>query len=462
MARARQSRPGMGLALLCTALWLTPLPALERLTLDLADLQGAGWSLAAAGFELGWSATGVLEARLYAARARLPEPLGELREVQLECARLEQEGSGLHCHQGRLQADSALLGRIDAGLTWKLDRASGALELRLPALQTPQGRMDLDLQLGAGDWQARLDLHRLDASALPPLVAPWFEMVRDWSLQGSVQGRLLLSGRGAQPERVTADLELRELGYANATGTQAGEELGLRLQLEAQPQAGGWQLTLQAQASHGQLYAAPMFLEFSPASPLELQAQVALDPQRIVIPEFRWEHAGTLHMHGAARLAHAGGLAAEWLQLDIEQAVFPAVFDAYLQPWLLDTTFADLRTSGALRAGLEYEAGAVTGLQLTLQDLGLDDPHGRIRLEGLAGPRATRPAHRWAGESCSPSRPCGSRSPGYAVRQTDPSTVPGHCRRGRPPQWPRNSRACGTPAFRPTLPDGRSRQPTSV
>ena len=393
MARARQSRPGMGLALLlCTALWLTPLPALERLTLDLADLQGAGWSLADAGLELGWSATGVLQARLYAARARLPEPLGELRELQLECAELEQDGGLLHCRQGRLRTDSALLGRIDAGLTWKLDRAGGALELRLPALHTPQGRMDLDLQLGAGAWQARLELHALDASTLPPLVAPWFAAAHDWSLQGSVRGRLRLSGRGAQPERVTADLELRALDYANAAGTQAGEALDLRLQLEAQPRAGGWQLALQAQASRGQLYAAPMFFEFAPASPLELQAQVALDPGRISIPEFRWDHAGTLHMHGAARLVHAGGLAAEWLRLDIGQAVFPAAFETYLQPWLLDTTFADLRTSGALRAGLEYEAGAVTGVQLTLQDLGLDDPQGRIRLEGLAGELA------WAGD----------------------------------------------------------------
>jgi hypothetical protein len=385
MGMARHLRPGIRLLALLSTLTATPVLALEQLTLSLGDLQGEGWSVRSASLELGWHADGALQARLHTAQAGLPEPLGELRDLQLGCDRLELEGTLVRCRQGRLQAVSSLLERIDAGLRWELDRTSGALNLELHALRTRHGRLDVTLQLRDRAWQATLVIAELALDGLPGLAAPWYPLEPDWTLQGNLQGQLRLVGRAGSLEDLAADLELRALGYANVAGTQAGEGLGLRLQARARPAAEGWALELQVRAGQGELYADPMFFALDPEAPLEVQASLVLGERHIQVGEFAWQHPGALRMTGAGRLAYGADLELQQLQLSIEQALFPAAFTTYMQPWLLDSSFHDLRTAGELVARLAYEDGAVTRLQLDLRELDLDDPRGRVQLEGLAG-----------------------------------------------------------------------------
>lgn len=382
-ARARHPRPGIHLLALLSTLLAIPAQALEQATLVLGDLAGAGWSVREASLGLGWREDGALRAQFRAARAGLPAPLGEVRDLRLDCERLELRGTRVRCRQGRLQAVSSLLERIDAGLTWELDRSNGALELELQGLQTRHGRLDVDLQLRGGSWRVALDIDELALDGLPGLAQPWYAALSAWTLRGTLHGQVRMTGGAGGLDALAAELELRALGYANATGTQAGEDLQLRLEGRARPGAEGWSLELQARAGQGLLYADPMFFEFGPEVPLEVQAALDLDAQHIRVGEFRWQHAGALRMTGSARLAR--GLELEQLQLNVEQALFPAAFTTYLQPWLLDSTFADLRTAGGLRGRLDYGNGAITQLQLDLRALGLDDPRGRFQVEGLSG-----------------------------------------------------------------------------
>lgn len=381
---ASPPRSGIRLLLLCLVLVTAPARALDRISLSLGDLQGAGWSLQELSLDLDWREDGGLRARLRAARASLPPPLGKVHDLHLDCARLDLQATQIRCQEGRLQAESDWLPGLSAGLGWELDRGTGALQLQLRDLRTPHGRLDAALQLQGGVWQATLDIHELELAGLPALAAPWYADAQDWNLQGRLQGQLRLAGRDTTPASLTADLQLRDLGYANAAGDQAGEGLALRLQAQGKTVSTGWELELQVRAGQGQLYAAPMFLEFDPAAALELQASLASGKQGIAVTAFRWEHPGILRAVGTARLA-AEGMVPEQVQLDIEQAIFPGAFTTYLQPWLLDTSFFDLGTRGELMAGLHYQDGGITRLQLELQDLSVDDPRDRFQVEGLAG-----------------------------------------------------------------------------
>ncbi|MCW9059492.1 MAG: hypothetical protein OQL11_11515 [Gammaproteobacteria bacterium] len=381
---ASPPRSGIRLLLFCLLLVTAPARALEGISLSLGDLQGADWSLQELSLELDWREDGDLRARLSAARASLPPPLGEVHDVQLDCARLDLQVTRIRCREGRLRAESEWLPGLSAGFAWELDRVTGALQLQLRDLRTPHGRLDATLQLQDGAWQATLDIHELELDGLPALALPWYAAAQDWSLQGRLQGQLRLAGRDTTPASLAADLQLRDLNYANAAGDQAGEGLALRLQVQGKTGSAGWELELQAHVGQGQLYAAPMFLEFGPEAALELQASLASGAQGIAVTAFRWEHSGILRAAGSARLA-AQGMMPEQVRLDIEQAVFPGAFTTYLQPWLLDTSFFDLDTRGELMGGLHYQEGGVTRLQLELQDLSIDDPRDRFQVEGLAG-----------------------------------------------------------------------------
>ncbi|HEY9151040.1 MAG TPA: hypothetical protein VIQ75_09570, partial [Gammaproteobacteria bacterium] len=381
---ASPPRSGIRLLLLCLVLVTAPARALQGISLSLGDLQGADWSLQELSLDLDWREDGDLRARLRAARASLPPPLGVVHDVQLDCARLDLQATRIRCREGRLRAESDWLPGLSAGFAWELDRVTGAVQLQLRDLRTPHGRLDATLQLQDGAWQATLDIHELELDGLPALALPWYAAAQDWSLQGRLQGQLRLAGRDTTPASLAADLQLRDLNYANTAGDQAGEGLALRLQAQGKTGSAGWELELQAHVGQGQLYAAPMFLEFDPEAALELQASLASGAQGIAVTAFRWEHSGILRAAGSARLA-AQGMMPEQVRLDIEQAVFPGAFTTYLQPWLLDTSFFDLDTRGELMGGLHYQEGGVTRLQLELQDLSIDDPRDRFQVEGLAG-----------------------------------------------------------------------------
>jgi hypothetical protein len=381
---ASPPRSGIRLLLLCLVLVTAPARAMEGVSLSLGDLQGADWSLQELSLDLDWREDGGLRARLSAARASLPPPFGEVHDVQLDCTRLDLQVTRIRCREGRLRAESDWLPGLSAGLAWELDRDTGALQLQLRDLRTPHGRLDAALQLQDGAWQATLDIHELELDDLPALALPWYAAAQDWSLQGRLQGQLHLAGQDTTPASLTADLQLHDLDYANAAGDQAGEGLALRLQAQGETGSAGWELELQAHVGQGQLYAAPMFLEFDPEAALELQASLASGAQGIAVTAFRWEHSGIVRATGSARLA-AQGMMPEQVRLDIEQAVFPGAFTTYLQPWLLNTSFFDLGTRGELMGGLYYQEGGVTRLQLELQDLSIDDPRDRFQVEGLAG-----------------------------------------------------------------------------
>ena len=386
MGPARIFRLGLSLAVMLLCLRAAPLRAVDELTLALGDLQGPGWSLRDGQLRLYWDGNASLKAELHAARLSLPASLGEVHELHLRCNDLRQDGARLRCRQGRLNADSSWLGILEAGARWELDRSTGDLDLQLTDVQSPHGTLGLDLQLRQTRWQAALKVDRFAVAALASLATPWYVLEPAWDSRGHVRGTVDLRGAGSAPAAVTLDLRLEGFGFANTEGTQAGEALQGRLQVQASPTAAGWQGRLQLQVEQGQLYSDPMYLEFTPAAPVKLQATLSMGSGTLALSDVHWRHPGALVATGSARLSLGDAIRLEQLQLEVEQAHFPAAFTTYLQPWLVDSTFANLHTTGTLQGQLGYGADqGVAQVELQLQDVNLDDPRGRLKLEGLSG-----------------------------------------------------------------------------
>jgi hypothetical protein len=71
------------------------------------------------------------------------------------------------------------------------------------------------------------------------------------------------------------------------------------------------------------------------------------------------------------------------MQLDISEAVFPSLYDTYMQPWLIESALGNLQTSGRASGGLTLQDDALHSLRLDLQGLSLNDREGLFGLEDV-------------------------------------------------------------------------------
>ncbi len=97
--------------LLLSALLFAPrLPAVEGLELHLDTLAGAGWQ--ARNITLRLDMQDAASARLHIAIGQLdlPEPLGKVNDLQLDCAPLQLSDDELNCAQAQLRAYISLAG----------------------------------------------------------------------------------------------------------------------------------------------------------------------------------------------------------------------------------------------------------------------------------------------------------------------------------------------------------------
>lgn len=386
MQPARRSTLGLLFALMLAFVSPTA-PALDALHLQLGNLQGPDWRLQDAALMLDWDARGMPRGQFTAARLDLPAPLGSITELKVRCGRLALEAGRWHCADGRLVAQSSLFQGLHANVDFGYDVSSGKLQLQLDELQLAGSVLQLDVQLNGADWRLQARLEPLSVAQLSPLLSQWLPEPGQWQAQGEVRGSLVAAGDVSGVRSWQTELRMATLGYANAAGTQAGEGLGGSLRAHGTAVDGGWRLSLDARPEHGQLYAQPLFWDFDAAPGLNVQAelQVQADQAMVRVERLRWQQPDALVLEARAALRWGDALHLDELQLRIDEAHFPAAFAHYIQPWLLDTSFADLHTEGSLHGQLGYGAEGLAAVRLESVGLDVDDAHGRFHVAGLHG-----------------------------------------------------------------------------
>jgi hypothetical protein len=134
------------------------------------------------------------------------------------------------------------------------------------------------------------------------------------------------------------------------------------------------------------LYIDPVFIELD-ARPLTAAVRLDWQPgtHRLVIRSFDMQQPGALSLHasGVINPEQAGWV--DTLVLDVRRGELPALYETWLQPWLGDTLFADLNTTGGISGRLQWDAGKLAGIALTPEGLGIDDNEQRFGLTGITG-----------------------------------------------------------------------------
>jgi len=378
------------LALLCLPglllVGVFPGLAINTTSLELGTLQGEGWS--AEGLRLQFNLLEGSNAHLLvqAKTAHLPEPLGGLADLQLECPAAELTAARLDCDDGLLQLDSSEHGRQQIRTRFGYRFSDRQLSFDLDGIRLLGGRLALRGTLAAGGWQVDLEAGGLSLQQLTTRLAAAGLALPPLEGSGELALTAHLQGRAAVPEQAGFNLHLQAESFTDADGSLAGEELDITVAGKAHAGAAGWRIDLDAHADRGRLYVEPLFVE-APAAPIQASARLDYRPdtRQVTLHALEFRHPGSVQLAANGRLDLDSPAMLQELQLELREATFTTLYATYLRPWFAGTLIGDLETAGRLSGELHWQAGVLERVKLDLQDLSLSDREERFDLAGLSG-----------------------------------------------------------------------------
>lgn len=307
-----------------------------------------------------------------------------LGAVSASCPRPSLSEPRLGCEALELAARKSPLGKLALDGSVELDTAEG--NLRGDAKVALAGGT-LALKGGSKDgaWKLEGDAQGLGLAALRALLAPWVALPPEFSLEGRAKGRLEASGHGTRTNG-RAMINLEEVHFSNEAGTLVAEGVhGSVVATLESGQTGGYEVGLAVKGEIGQALAGPVLLDFG-ANPLEATARATWHEGVLEISDFRSDHPGLLHTHGAARVRFVDGAPlVESADIVLEEIIFPAAYTSFMQIALATTKLGTLTMSGKASGRAQISDNAVTSVSATLQGVSADDTSRELFIRDLDG-----------------------------------------------------------------------------
>jgi hypothetical protein len=360
--------------------------AIESTRIRLGEISGAGWSIQGLQARLVWVAADRVAVQLEAESVTLPAYAGGITAVRLECPLAAVTAHRFACAEGQLVFDSSSLGPQQAVVSFTYQATTREIVLHLDKLRVDGGSLSMRAAIQPGAWDISLQGTGIKPDRFSARLAALELLSVPVEGSGSIDFTASLQGHAAEIDTGRLQAQLRTGEFSDASGNLAGDGADLEIRAGLKRAAADWQLDATLAGRQGQLYIDPVFMDLD-ARPLTAAVRLDWQPgtHRLVIRSFDMQQPGALSLHasGVINPEQAGWV--DTLVLDVRRGELPALYETWLQPWLGDTLFADLNTTGGISGRLQWDAGKLAGIALTPEGLGIDDNEQRFGLTGITG-----------------------------------------------------------------------------
>ncbi len=324
-----------------------------------------------------WTRDG-LSLEIRAERVELPDPVGTLRQLRVECDDLRVSRAGIQCDAARLWGDAGDLALRGERVSLRWGREAGQLELTGAWPGWFGARGDFRVQHDAArGWDVRADLRGIELTALT--ASPRLPLELPVQLgQGTADVALRWRERG----HAEATLRVHDLAFSDDLGLQAGEELDARLRVAGN--AGVWDV--EAAVTAGVVFVDPWFVDLDAEGPVTLEARGLVadaDNGSVRTESLSLEYGAAAALLGQD-LAFAPGRGLEG-RIQGEVAALGVIYDTLLSPWLVGTALGELDVAGRLAGEIELVASGPRYARVAWSGVEAQDRRGRFGLSGAGG-----------------------------------------------------------------------------
>lgn len=361
--------------------------AIDDATLRIARVEGAGFQARDIAARMQITDAGLrLEARL--GEVTLRGGAQRVRNVRIACPALTLTAARIGCAQADIAAALPVLGEQRLRAALEYGRIDGSLRVALQNVRIGAGQGQLQLALVGERWHAVAKLREVAVQPLLELVRTSAVSLSQIAGTGVVSFDVEAEG-GNAAELTIASVRLaggaRELTLNNESGTLASDKLQLDVEVRLGRRNTDWTVETQLRATAGQAYFEPVFLDFG-AHALTASARGAwTDDGVLTLERFALDHRDVLQASGAVELVPALEQPVRALQLNLERLQFPGAYESYLQPYLVNTSFESMTTSGSLAGEIVIGDGLPRAADLRFAALSFDDGNRSLALRELQG-----------------------------------------------------------------------------
>lgn len=358
--------------------------AVEGVDLSIGNLEGAGWAIEGVETHLNWRGQDSATLHLSVAKIVLPEMPGGFSGLRAECSPVLFTPETIRCHGGVLSLDRAFGVHQRCHIDFDYRQSSGRLVMAVDGLRVDGGTLAVTLELEQAKWSLFVRGDALQLAALSSRLATVGVLSGPLSGQGTLAFTARLHGSGTQADAGKLSVQLQTQEISDASGRLAAENLGLQLHAILDRIHNSWQITSSVEAGRGQFYLEPLFLNLD-LHPLRVTSTLdwRSDSGRLEVRTLDYDHRDTVRVHATGLLRPNQPQAIDNASIALHEGHFPELYDTYIQPWLIDSPLADLKTSGTVTGDSQWREGELAGLRLVLADVSFQDREGRFGLDGL-------------------------------------------------------------------------------
>jgi hypothetical protein len=312
----------------------------------------------------------------------VPQPIGPLRNVRIECTDMYVREPKIACREGQLAADGGPTKHIALRVSAEYDTASESATAQASGLAVAGGEARFSGQFDKRGWAVEGRALSLDITQVRTLVAPWFKAPQALEFTGHVELAGLASDRG-DGLQVSAELTTSDFNLTNEEGTLIAENLSAAARvLASQGARSGLDFQARLESAAGQALAGPVLLDLK-ANPLTLDARGQLNGELLNLTDITLTQEDLTQARGYARLTLGESPRVVLAHVDLANLQFPAAYTSFLQIALAGTDFGQLQVEGSARGSVDINDNAVSQLVLYVAGLNMKDTRSKFSMAGV-------------------------------------------------------------------------------
>ncbi|AFJ01587.1 hypothetical protein Q7C_412 [Methylophaga frappieri] len=310
-----------------------------------------------------------------------------LKNLALNCANWRYAAEYWHCDNGDLAFEHTVLGVQKLSSDFSFNLAAQHYDINLKAIRIGNGRVDVDVQSQAGQWQLNLVGDEIGIAAVldmaQGLVPDIVETVKRWQPSGTVKLQAAIQGQETRLLALDMQLNGESVHFSDESGNQVGEALVFQLEMDATETTDTkLQIQTDLMLSEGQTYFAPVFLDFSEA-PLSLSSNTMFDfaAKEINSAEVNVLQQDVLTVAGQLGFQDNALIDAE---MDWQSLNLAALYQWWIQPFLTGSAAGQLELDGAISGKVQWQPEQIE-IAAQLDDLDIQDKQDRFAMQSLSG-----------------------------------------------------------------------------
>ena len=376
--------PVLALLVLCIAV---PGHAVDSLQGRIEAITGDDWKVSGFAFSVQLDGP-LLRGSVRFDALELPSAGLSFADVIIDCGRIALSVSEFGCLSAEFTVDLPGAARETFPGEATYERETGTTRFDLRNISVAQGRaglrgsasetsVDIEISGDGFELEELAAIAERFASGPPGLSA---------SGKGSLNAKLKIQSGALS--RISMTAELTDAAVSNETGTLVTDAMHALVDIAADSDGSGWQFRVDTTADAGEAYVEPVYTNLG-ENAVSFRAEGGANGEltALELTAFSLTQGSLIDMTGDLRASMGSGNEGPSFRgsIELEDSSVDAIYSGLFQVLLAGTVVGDLQTAGTVAGKVTFEDNALSGVDLTLREVNLDDNQDRFAIYGLNG-----------------------------------------------------------------------------